>query len=113
VIGGTVLNVAPFGLFVELVPGRLEGILRSVQTPYAEIARIFRVVQRVEVIVKDVNPQKEVVRVELLPDPTRHDGFWQRQERRAELPWAKLPASPGWPAKLAASPTEQASEKRL
>jgi ribosomal protein S1 len=86
VIVGTVVNVAPFGLFVELVPGRLDGLLWFDRTPYHEIARLLRVGQNVEVIVSDVDLLKEVVRLELLPDPTRHTGFWPKRESGPDKP---------------------------
>jgi ribosomal protein S1 len=80
VIVGTVVNASPFNLFVELVPGRLDGVLPFDRTPYQEIARLYRVGDKVEVVVRDVDPQKEVVRLEMLPDPTQYDGFWSKQE---------------------------------
>jgi ribosomal protein S1 len=78
VIVGTVVNVAPFGLFVELVPGRLDGVLLFDRTPYPEIARLCRAGDKLEVSVRVVDPQKERVRLEMLPDPTRYEGFWPK-----------------------------------
>lgn len=79
VIVGTVVTATSFGLFVEIVPGRLDGLLRFDQTPYAEIAKLYRVGQRIEVIVRAVDTAKEVVRLEMLPDPTRYEGFWLKK----------------------------------
>jgi ribosomal protein S1 len=76
VIVGTVCDVAPFGLFVEIVPGRLDGLLRFGSALYPEIARLFKSGERIEVVVRTIDLQREAVYLDLLPDPTRYDGFW-------------------------------------
>jgi ribosomal protein S1 len=75
---GIVRNVAPFGLFVELIEGQEDGVLLLERTPYPEIARLLQPGQAVEVITTVVDVELEVVRVKLLPNPTRYDGFWSR-----------------------------------
>jgi len=76
---GVVEFVAPFGLFILLVDGQKSGLLRFDQTPYPEIARLFQVGQSIEVIAATVDVQREVVHVQLLPDPTRYQGFWPQK----------------------------------
>lgn len=92
-IVGTIVNVASFGLFVELVPrgasfGALDGLLLFDRTPYQEIARLYRVGQELEVVVRDVDANKEIVRLEMLPDPTHYAGFWPQQEKSCANPGA-------------------------
>jgi ribosomal protein S1 len=87
VISGRVVNVAPFGLFIEIVPGVLDGLLRYEKTTYPDIARLYGGSDILDVIVKDVDVQRETVRLELLPDPSRYDKFWGRalEEMKAQL----------------------------
>jgi ribosomal protein S1 len=76
-IQGTVVHVTAFGLFVEIrAPALMDALLSFDRTPCPEIARLFRVGDKVEVVVTEVNVDKETVRVELLPDPTIYEGFW-------------------------------------
>lgn len=77
---GIVRDVASFGLFIELIPGQQEGVLHFHQTPYEEIARSLNPGQTVEVVATTVDVEREVVRVKLLPDPTRYQGFWPRSK---------------------------------
>lgn len=76
---GVVRNVAPFGVFIELVEGQKDGLLLFDQTPYQEVARLLQVGQSVDVVATTVDVDREVVRVKLLPDPTRYKGFWSQR----------------------------------
>jgi ribosomal protein S1 len=78
---GVVRHVVPFGLAIELVEGQNDGLLWFDRTPYPEIARLLLVGQTVEVIATVVDVEREIVRVQLLPDPTRYDGFWALAKR--------------------------------
>jgi ribosomal protein S1 len=81
---GVVCSVAPFGVFVELIAGQQEGLLAFDRTPYPEIARQLRTGDVVEVVAIAVDVDREQVRVALLPDATRYDGFWTRRPASAE-----------------------------
>ena len=89
---GVVRHVVTFGLFVELIEGQEHGLLYFDRTLYPEIARLLQVGQSVKVIATVVDAQRESVRVQLLPDPTRYDGFWSRAK------------GSGWEGRLSASP---------
>jgi len=76
---GIVRNRTPFGLFIELIAGQEDGLLRFDSTPYPEIAKLFHEGDAVEVVVTTVDVGREVVRVQLLSDATLYDGFWKRR----------------------------------
>ena len=79
IIRGTVCVIADFGLFIELVPRQLDGLLLYDRTPYREIAENAKIGDGLDVVVAEINDQTERVRLELLPDSTRYEAFWKSE----------------------------------
>jgi ribosomal protein S1 len=78
IIRGQVMDIASFGVFIELIPNTLDGLLEFAHTPYVELAENLKVGDVLEVMVDQVDLQKEKVRLRLLPDSTKYEGFWNR-----------------------------------
>jgi ribosomal protein S1 len=65
----TVVNVADFGVFVELVPRKLDGLIHFKMTGDPDRVRALRVGQAVPVIVTTVDRDELRVFVDVAPDP--------------------------------------------
>jgi small subunit ribosomal protein S1 len=73
IIWGTVVNVAPFGLFIELVP-RLDGLLQFDRSVSPNIAKQYQKGQRIKVEVKSVNLKQVKVELDLSLGEPQLDG---------------------------------------
>jgi ribosomal protein S1 len=94
VLSGTVVGVAPFGLYILVAP-RLDGLLSFDRTPYPEIAKLFRVGDTLEVRVRIANVERDDLRLELLPDPTRYQGYWAHENKQSEPVAPDVPIDKG------------------
>lgn len=82
ILWGTVVNVAPFGLFIEVAP-RLDGLLLFDRSVLPDIAKGYQKGQRIKVEVKAINLEHVKVELDLSLGEAQVDGVDQSD---AELP---------------------------